>query len=72
MIRNYNNKKARYFNVLEMKNGKNIPNKTPSTSESISVSDVLYQLSSLRKVSTYINPKYKNHTKLIYVYYISR
>lgn len=55
-----------------MKNGKNILNKTPSTSESISVSDVLYQLSSLRKVSTYNNLNYKNHIKLIYIYYLTK
>lgn len=53
-----------------MKNGKNIPNKTPSTSESISVSDVLYQLSSLRKVS--ILTRSISHTKLIYIYYTNR
>lgn len=35
-----------------MKNDKHCPNKTPSSSESISVSEVLYQLSSLRKVRT--------------------
>lgn len=36
--------------ILEMNTGKGISNKTPTT-DSISVSDVLYQLSSLRKVS---------------------
>lgn len=39
------------FNLLEMKHGKSNPNTVPSSVESISVSDVLYQLSSLRKVS---------------------
>lgn len=33
-----------------MKNSNSVSNKNPSLSESISVSDVLYQLSSLRKV----------------------
>lgn len=36
--------------VSEMKNSNSVSDKTPSLSESISVSDVLYQLSSLRKV----------------------
>lgn len=39
------------ISISEIKNGKSAPNKIPSSSESISVSDVLYQLSSLRKVS---------------------
>lgn len=37
--------------VLEINMTKGVSNKTPST-DSISVSDVLYQLSSLRKVSS--------------------
>ncbi|XP_060869692.1 DNA ligase 1 isoform X2 [Metopolophium dirhodum] len=49
---NYSKKTFAYGrpNFAEMKNSNSVPNKTPSLSESISVSDVLYQLSSLRKV----------------------
>lgn len=44
-----------YCDVLEMNNNdKSASNKSPP-SESISVSDVLYQLSSLRKVSAYLS-----------------
>lgn len=49
---NYSKKTFAYGrpNFAEMKNSKSVPNKTPSLPESISVKDVLYQLSSLRKV----------------------
>ncbi|XP_015379927.1 PREDICTED: histone-lysine N-methyltransferase, H3 lysine-79 specific isoform X2 [Diuraphis noxia] len=49
---NYSKKTFAYGrpNFAEMKNSNSVSNKTPSLSESISVSDVLYQLSSLRKV----------------------
>ncbi|XP_025195859.1 histone-lysine N-methyltransferase, H3 lysine-79 specific isoform X2 [Melanaphis sacchari] len=49
---NYSKKTFSYGrpNFAEMKNSNSVSDKTPSLSESISVSDVLYQLSSLRKV----------------------
>ncbi|KAL4112746.1 hypothetical protein QTP88_016480 [Uroleucon formosanum] len=47
---NYSKKTYGRPNFAEMKNSNSIPNKTHLSSESISVSDVLYQLSSLRKV----------------------
>ncbi|XP_060842495.1 uncharacterized protein LOC132922803 [Rhopalosiphum padi] len=49
---NYSKKTFAYGrpNFAEMKNSNSVSDKTPSLSESISVSDVLYQLSSLRKV----------------------
>ncbi|XP_027853077.2 histone-lysine N-methyltransferase, H3 lysine-79 specific isoform X2 [Aphis gossypii] len=49
---NYSKKTFSYGrpNFAEMKNSNSVSDKAPSLSESISVSDVLYQLSSLRKV----------------------